>query len=318
MSHSLPSPNPESHADVTADDGGAPQILPFPRSLPPRVGLLAGWGRFPVLFTEAARRHGYHVYGMGILGMAPPELSELCHRYKTAPLARLGRAIRFFKRNRVEHVVMAGKVEKRELFKPLRMLRLVPDMRTLHMWFRYARENKQDDTLLLAVIREFERDGISFSSALDFCPELLVKHGFLTRRRPSASQWKDIRFGWEMAKEMGRLDIGQTVVVNDTAVIAVEAIEGTDECIRRAGQLCRRGGFSVIKVAKPQQDMRFDVPTIGVQTLQTMREAGGRVLALEAGMTILLDEPEVVQLADKLGITIVSLKADEVQLRAVA
>jgi DUF1009 family protein len=186
------------------------------------------------------------------------------------------------------------------------------------MWYRYCRENKKDDTLLLAVIREFERDGIEFSSALDFCPELLVKHGFLTRRRPSPAQWKDIHFGWEMAKEMGRLDIGQTVVVNDTAVIAVEAIEGTDECIRRAGQLCRRGGLTVVKVAKPQQDLRFDMPTIGVQTLQTMREAGARVLAIEAGMTILLDQQEVIQLADKLGISIVALNAEEAELRAVA
>jgi DUF1009 family protein len=295
-----------------------PSIIPFPHKTRPRIGLLAGWGRFPVLFAEAARRQGYAVYGMGVLGLADPLLGSTCHRFRTAPLARLGRAIRFFVRHGVDRVVMAGKVEKRELFKPLRMLRLVPDLRTLHMWYRYCRENKKDDTLLLAVIREFERDGIHFASALDFCPELLVKHGFLTRRRPTPAQWKDITFGWEIAKEMGRLDVGQTVVVNDTAVIAIEAIEGTDECLRRAGQLCRRGGFTVVKVAKPSQDMRFDVPTIGMQTLQTMREAGGRVLALEAGMTILLDEPQVIELADKLGIAIVSIKADELQLRAVA
>lgn len=298
-------------------EADAPRIIPFPHKTRPRIGLLAGWGRFPVLFAEAARRQGYSVYGMGVLGLANPQLGEICHRFRTAPLARLGRAIRYFSRHGVDRVVMAGKVEKRELFKPLRMLRLVPDLRTLHMWYRYCRENKKDDTLLLAVIREFERDGIHFASALDFCPELLVKHGFLTRRRPTAAQWKDITFGWEIAKEMGRLDVGQTVVVNDTAVIAIEAIEGTDECLRRAGQLCRRGGFTVVKVAKPHQDMRFDVPTIGMQTLQTMREAGGRVLALEAGMTILLDEPQVIELADKLGIAIVSIKADELQLRAV-
>ncbi|HVJ66847.1 MAG TPA: UDP-2,3-diacylglucosamine diphosphatase LpxI, partial [Caulifigura sp.] len=184
--------------------------------------------------------------------------------------------------------------------------------------FRHCTRDKKDDTLLLAVIREFERDGIHFHSALDYCPELLVKHGFLTRRQPTAAQWKDIRFGWEMAKEMGRLDVGQTVIVHDTAVIAVEAIEGTDECIRRAGKLCRRGGLTVVKVAKPNQDRRFDVPTIGTQTLQTMREAGCRVLAIEAGMTILLDEAEVIGLADKLGIAIVSLNADEVALRVAA
>jgi DUF1009 family protein len=294
--------------------GDAPRIIP----IRPRIGLLAGWGRFPVIFAEAARREGYAVYGMGILGLASPELADTCQTFRWSALARLGRAIRFFKRHRVDRVVMAGKVEKRELFKPFRMLRLVPDWRTLHMWYRYCRDNKKDDSLLLAIIREFERDGITFSSALEFCPELLVKHGFLTRRKPTPSQWKDIRFGWEMAKEMGRLDIGQTIAVSDTAVIAVEAIEGTDECIRRAGQLCRRGGFTVVKVAKPQQDLRFDVPTIGVQTLHTMQESGARVLAVEAGMTILLDDQEVLQLADRLGIAIVALHADEVELRAVA
>jgi len=292
---------------------------PHPPTIPirPRVGLIAGWGRFPTLFAKAAQARGYAVYAIGILGMADPDLANYCHFYRAAPIARFGRAIRFFKRNRVEQVVMAGKVDKKELFRPWRWLRLLPDRRAIHMWLRYCRENKRDDTLLLAVIREFERDGIHFASALDFCPELLVKHGFLTQRRPNAAQWKDISFGWETAKEMGRLDIGQTVVVNDTAVIAVEAIEGTDECIRRAGRLCRRGGLTVVKVAKPQQDSRFDVPTIGMQTIQTMRESGVRVLAIESGKTILLDGDDVIQLADKLGIAIVSLNAGEVELRAV-
>lgn len=280
-----------------------------------RIGLLAGWGRFPIVFAEQASRQGYTVYCSAIAGMADDEMPSYCHKVQYTPLARLGAAIRFFKRNGVNRIVMAGKVHKQVLFDPWRVFRLLPDMRTLHMWFRYATNNKSDDTLLLAVIREFERDGITFESALTFCPELLVKHGFITRRQPTVSQWKDIRFGWDLAKEMGRLDIGQTVIVQDTAVIAVEAIEGTDQCIRRAGTLCKRGNLVVVKVAKPQQDMRFDVPTIGVQTIQTMQEAGARVLAIESGMTILLDEPEVVTLAERLGIAIVSLKSEELQLR---
>ncbi|MCA8988072.1 MAG: UDP-2,3-diacylglucosamine diphosphatase LpxI [Planctomycetaceae bacterium] len=280
-----------------------------------RVGLLSGAGRFPIVFAEAAVRQGYEVHGLGVIGMASNELSEICHHYSTVPLARIGQAIRWFKRNQVDQVVMAGKIEKTLLFQSNRIWRLMPDLRTIHMWLRYASENKKDDTLLLAVIREFERDHIRFASALDFCPELLVQHGFLTRRKPNAAQWKDICFGWEMAKEMGRLDIGQTVIVNDTAVIAVEAIEGTDQAILRAGQLCKRGGFTVVKVSKPQQDCRFDVPTIGVQTLRSMHEAGGRVLAIEAGQTIIIDEEEVIGLADKLGIAIVSLNAEEAQLR---
>ena len=282
---------------------------------PSRIGLLAGKGEFPIAFARAATRAGHQVHCMGVVGLAPPELADICHDFRTAPLARLGKAIRYFNRRRVRKVVMAGKIEKRVLFDPWRIARLLPDWRTLHMWFRYATANRKDDTLLLAVIREFERDGIHFESALDYAPELLVNHGFLTQRQPSPSQWRDIRFGWEMAKEMGRLDIGQTVVVNDLAVIAVEAIEGTDEAIRRAGTLCTRGGLTVVKVAKPQQDMRFDVPTIGLDTIQTMRESGARVLAVEAGRTILLNRPEVVTLADKLGISIVSLNAEEVRLK---
>lgn len=293
------------------------RILTIPPRQGDRIGLLAGWGRFPLVFARYAQAQGLRVHCLGIEGMASAELGLICDDYRTSPLARLGRAIRYFQRRGITQAVMAGKVEKRVLFDPFRIWRLWPDWRAVNMWLRHC-TNKKDDTLLLAVIREFEQDGISFRSALDFCPEILVKHGFLTKRHPTTSQWKDIHFGWEMAKRMGDLDIGQTVVVNDTAVIAVEAIEGTDQCIRRAGTLCRRGGMTVVKVAKPDQDMRFDVPTIGLQTIQTMRESGARVLAIESEMTIILDEPEVVRLADKLGIAIVSVKAEELRLRSAA
>ncbi len=280
-----------------------------------RIGLLAGAGRFPIAFAQAARKQGLSVVCVGALSMAPDELRELCDYYTTVSLGRIGKSISIFKRAGVSRVVMAGKVDKTVLFKKFRWIRHLPDWRAIHMILRYARENRKDDTLLLAIIREYARDNIEFDSALNYCPELLVKHGFLTRRKPTPSQWRDIRFGWEIAKELGRLDIGQTAIVNDMAVIALEAIEGTDAAIRRAGTLCRRGGFTLVKVAKPQQDMRFDVPTIGVETIQTMREAGARVLAVESEMTIMLDQPEVIELADRLGIAIVSLKAEEVKLQ---
>jgi DUF1009 family protein len=280
-----------------------------------RIGLLAGAGRFPLAFAEAARRQGLSVFGVGVAGMASDELYNLCDYFTTTSLGRFGRAIRLFKSARIDRIVMAGKVDKTVLFHPYRWIRHLPDFRAIHMMLRYARENRKDDTLLLALIREFERDNLVFDTPLNYCPELLVKHGFLTRRKPTPAQWNDIRFGWEIAKELGRLDIGQTVIVNDMAVIALEAIEGTDAAIRRAGTLCRRGGFTIVKVAKPQQDMRFDVPTIGVETLQTMREAGARVLAVESEMTIMLDQHDVIELADRLGIAIVSLKADEIKLQ---
>ena len=286
-------------------------------TFPDRVGLLAGGGRFPFLFAEAARKHGRYVHGVGVGGMASHELADVCDSFESIPIGKVGRGIKSFVRHNARHIVMAGKIEKIALFENRSLWQLIPDWRALHMMYSYVfKQDMRDDTILLAVIREFERDGLTFGSALDYCPELLVDHGFLTRRKPSPSQWQDIHFGWEMAKEMGRLDIGQSVVVNDRAVIAVEAIEGTDRCIERSAALCPRGGMTVVKVAKPQQDMRFDVPTVGVKTIQTMHKAGARCLAIESGMTIMIDESETLALADKLGITIVSVNAEELQLKA--
>ncbi len=280
-----------------------------------RIGLLAGAGQFPIAFAQAARRQGHLVHCVGVLGMADDELGDCCDDFNTVPVAKVGRAIRLLKKANVDRVVLAGKIDKAVWFQSFHILRLMPDWRCWHMLLQYARDNKKDDTFSLALIREFERDQLYFESALEYCPELLVKHGFLTRRKPSPSQWRDIKLGWETAKELGRLDIGQTVIVNDGAVIAVEAIEGTDRAIQRSGELCKRGGFSVVKVAKPQQDMRFDVPAIGEQTIQTMYNAGGRVLAIESGMTIMLNQETVMGLANKLGIAIVSLNAEELQMR---
>jgi UDP-2,3-diacylglucosamine hydrolase len=316
---------------MTTDDPNnqSSQILPFTRHVavhdpqsddftPRRLGLLAGAGDFPIQFARAARRAGHHVYGLGVKGMASEELFDACDEFRYAPLGRLGKAIRLFRKEQIDRVIMAGKIEKTLMYHPFLWLRLLPDWRTIHMWFRYARDDRKDDTILLALIREFGRDGLVFDSALSYCPELLVKHGFLTNRKPSTTQWEDIRFGWELAREMGRLDVGQTVVVNDQAVIAIEAIEGTDRCIRRAGELCRRGGFTVVKVAKPQQDMRFDVPTVGIETIKTMHESGGRVLAIEAGLTIILAPDEVARLARKFGIAVVALNREELVMNAAA
>jgi DUF1009 family protein len=278
---------------------------------PPPIGLLAGSGRFPILFAEAMRRQGRPVATVGIRYEAPEELVGLSEHYEEVGVTKLGRMIRTYKRWGVREVVMAGKVTKNVMYTPMRVVRLMPDYRMMRMWYGRLRHDKKDDSILLGVIAEFERDGLVFTSALDYCPELLVKHGVLTRRRPTAAELKDVAFGWKMAKEMGRLDVGQSVAVKEQATIAVEAIEGTDRCIERAGQLCRSGGWALVKVAKPQQDMRFDVPTIGLKTIENLHKAGGRVLGIEAGMTIVVDQPDVVALADRLGLAIVAVDAAE-------
>ncbi len=276
---------------------------------PAPVGLLAGSGRFPILFAEKARQLGIPVVCVGITDEAPAELVGLVDRFHWAGLARLGRMIRCFKREGVKEIVMAGKIHKVKMNSPYRLWRYLPDWRAFRTWFFSRRRDNKDDTILLSVIDEFAKDGMSFASALDFCPELLVKIGLLTRRAPSSKEEADIAFGWELAKQMGRLDVGQSVAVREKAVLAVEAIEGTDQAILRAGQLCPRGGVVVVKVAKPQQDMRFDVPTIGCTTIESMKKAGARVLAVEADKTIIIDQAETVALADRYGITIVARAA---------
>ena len=271
---------------------------------------MAGWGRYPLLVVEALRRQGSEVYCLGVIGHADPKLAEICRDFQWSGLGRFGAAIRYFKRHGVSDVIMAGKIHKTVLFKPWMIVRNTPDLRTIRMFiphFLTHRKDNKDDTLLGAIVEEFAREGMRFGRPTDYAAELLVSKGQLTRRRPSAWQWQDIRFGWKLAKEMGRLDVGQSVAVKDQAALAIEAVEGTDECIRRAGGLCRAGGFSVVKVAKPQQDMRYDVPTVGMKTVENIASSGGRVLAIEAGRTILLDGPEVIDFADNHGLVIVAI-----------
>ncbi len=244
---------------------------------------------------------------MGIKYEYSDELRALCTSLDVVGVAKLGKMIRKFRRQGVKRIVMAGKVTKNVIYTPWRFVQLCPDLRTLQWWYRRSRADNRDDSLLLSVIDEFERDGMTFASALDYCPELLVKEGILTRRAPTAAERGDIEFGWDMAKEMGRLDVGQSVAVKEKATLAVEAIEGTDRCIERAGLLCRAGGWTLVKVAKPQQDMRFDVPTIGLTTIENLHRAGARVLAIESAKTIVIDQDEVVALADRLGMSIVAL-----------
>ncbi len=230
------------------------------------VGLLAGGGRFPYCFADAARKMGLRVHCVGLKGHAEPELAKHVDEFAWCGIAKMGRMIRQFKRADVRTVAMAGKIFKHHvMYDPWRIINLWPDLRFVRFWFTRTRGNNKDDSILLDVIDEFRKDGLVFESALEICPDLLAKEGVLTKRQLVKSDWNDVAFGWELAREMGRLDVGQSVMVKERAVIAVEAIEGTDAAIRRAGTLCPMGGFVVVKVAKPKQDMRFDVPTVACE-----------------------------------------------------
>jgi len=261
--------------------------------------------------AESLRDQGYQVFCLGIKDHADRALVDCSHDYREVGLGKLGAAIRYFRRNGALQATMAGKIFKVRLFQKFAFWKHFPDWRgacTFYPHWLTKTKDRKDDTLLNAVVDAFAQDGIHFAPATDFVPELLVKSGKLTDRSPSGAQWKDIEFGWRLAKEMGRLDVGQSVAVKGRAVLAVEAVEGTDECIRRAGLLCPQGGFTIVKVAKPQQDMRFDVPTIGMETMHTLVEAGASVLAVEADKTIVVDQQDVIDFARRHKLTVVAVR----------
>ena len=278
-----------------------------------RIGLIAGWGQFPVVIAKALKQQGFEVYCIGVRNHADSMLKSICDDYREFGITRTGAQIRYFRKMKCEQATMAGKIFKTLLFKKWALLSNLPDLGALRCFYAAyisRKKDRRDDTLLTMITEYFSSQGVTFMPATDYAPELLVPEGTLTSKSVTANEQLDIQFGWQMAKEMGRLDIGQSVVVKDQAVMAVEAIEGTDECIKRAGILCESGGFTVVKVAKPDQDMRFDVPTIGVGTIETMKAAGGRVLAIEAEKTIVLDRENTIQRANQLGIKIVAVKAN--------
>ena len=280
------------------------------------IGILAGWGEYPIVVAQALRDQGATVVGLGIRDHVDPYFADLCHHFRLVGIAKLGTALRFYHRHHVTRATMAGKIHKTLLFKRFYILKHLPDLafvKTFYPHFITLTRDRKDDTMLSTVVDAFADHGISFAPATDFAPELLVKHGLIAGRPLSRSQSKDVEFGWSLASEMGRLDVGQTVCVKGRAVLAVEAVEGTDQCIARAGELCPAGGFTVVKISKPQQDMRFDVPTVGMGTIEQMRSAGAKVLAVEADKTIFIDQEAIQRAANHYGITIVATTLKELR-----
>jgi len=274
-----------------------------------RIGLIAGGGQFPRLFAKAARRAGVSVVAVGFDGETDPTLSEEVDVFYLIKLGQLGRLIECFKKENVNRAAMAGTINKTRLYSRIR-----PDWRAIR--FALKLRNKQDDFLLRALASELESEGIFIEPSTVFLPELLAPEGILTRRRPNWRERQDIKFGWQIAKAFGNLDVGQCVVVKNQAVVAVEAIDGTDETIRRGGRLCGSGAV-VVKVSKPNQDLRFDVPSVGPKTIEVMKEVGASVLVIEAGKTLVFDIDEMIKAADSNGISIVSLSSLEHQSNSI-
>ncbi len=281
------------------------QNAPVDDSSPaPRLGIIAGAGRFPFMVLSGAQRAGCHVTVIGLSGLADPDLARRADVFRWAGLARLGKWIGILTRQRTDNVILAGSVKKTAMYGRFRLLRHIPDWTGFKLWFLKLKD-KRNDSVLSAVADEFADHGIIMQDCIHYSKEHLAPAGVLTRRRPSADQSRDAEFGWNIAKEMGRLDIGQSIAVKETEVIAVEAIEGTDRMIERAGDLCRNGGWTLVKVAKPDQDMRFDVPTVGPETIAKLHKHGAKMLVIEAGKTFVVDREEMLAAADKAGIVVV-------------
>ena len=274
-----------------------------------RLGIIAGSGQFPFMVADGAKRAGCHVTVIGLRGFADPALADHADVFRWAGVARLGRWIRVLKRHHADSVILAGAVTKTDMFRRFGLFGLIPDWRALKIWY-VSLSDKRNDSVLSAVADELERHGVKMRDCIEYSTEHLAPDGVLTNKQPSASQLRDANFGWSIAKEIGRLDIGQTIAVKDTEVVAVEAIEGTDQMIERAGRLVRHGGWTLIKVAKPNQDMRFDVPTVGPETIGNLAANGAGMLVIEGGKTLIIDRRQMIADADRHGIVVLSRTND--------
>lgn len=269
------------------------------------LGLIAGQGRLPFLVAKGAKEAGLKVICVGLADNAEPELADEVDVFYSAAIARPDSWIRKLKKHSVTRTIMVGRVAKSRLFTPWRILKYLPDWRAIRIYYwRLRRRDKLNDSILTAIADELASGGIILENSTMYCKQHLAESGLITKSQKPIVAEDDIEFGWQMAKKLAELDIGQAVAVKEREVIAVEAMEGTAEMIIRTGQLCKAGGWTLVKVSKPNQDMRFDVPCVGPETIKNLAENGGKCLVVEAEKTIIIDKPETVASANKLGITI--------------
>jgi DUF1009 family protein len=272
------------------------------------MGLLCGGGSLPLRVAASVRGQGYRVVAVGIEGEADPEIRNAADEVTWTGIARLGQWIHVFQEARCSAVMMCGGIEKARMFG--NKAALLPDLRTVKFWgSRLA--SREDHTILGALAEEFEKEGLTVGSIPEYCPDLLIRQGCLTRRRPGKKQWKDVVFGWGVAKYIAAAQIGQCVVVKERAVVAVEGIDGTDATLKRGGELAGSGAVAV-KVPREDHDIRFDIPCIGPDTVDVLSESRVGVLAVEAEGTVLIDADVVREKADAAGVVIVAVTPDEI------
>lgn len=263
-----------------------------------RFALIAGAGDIPAVLARSARARGASFIAVALTEAAIVPLEGLADKVFRFGIGEVGKIIKTIKGEGIDKALFIGKVRKGLLFEKIRF-----DLKALKLLT--SLKNWNDDTIMLAIVKELADEGIEVMDQTVYLKEMMPSEGVLTKKKPAKKEWDDIRYGMDMAKRVASLDIGQTVVVKDKAIMAVEAIEGTDEAVIRGGLLARDGAV-VAKVAKPKQDPRFDVPTVGLTTVQSMVKGGAKVLTIEAGKTLLVDMDRVIREADDAGISIVS------------
>ena len=268
----------------------------------PPIGLIAGGGQFPLLFARAAHNAGRRVVAAAHLSESDRKLNDAADAIIWVKLGQLGKIINHFHEHGVREAAFCGTITKTRIFHDI-----MPDWKALALWNKI--DIRLDDSILRAIAGVLAEEGIEVIASTRYLGHLLFPEGVLGKKKPSAAQWEDIRFGWRIARGIGRLDIGQCVVVREKSVLAVEAIEGTDAAIRRGGGLAGEGAV-VVKLRKPGQDFRFDLPATGAGTIAAMAEVKAKVLAVEAGQSLLFDREAMIAAADRAGIAVVGIKAE--------
>lgn len=267
-----------------------------------KFGLIAGNGSFPFLVVEGARKQGASLAVVAIREETDRRIEEVAEKVLWVGIGQLGKMISFFKKEGVSRAMMAGQVKHIQIFSGA-----LPDLRMLRMLFGLKQRNT--DALIGGVASEMAKEGIELIDSTYFIQDQLAREGVLSKRKPDANEQENIEYGLKIANEIARLDLGQTIVIRAKACVAIEAMEGTDATIERAGKLAK-GKLTVVKVAKPNQDMRFDVPVVGVPTIRTMIEAGATCLCLTAGKLLIFDREEMLALADKNKISVVGVQSE--------
>ncbi len=273
------------------------------------LGLIAGEGIFPTLVARGAKAAGRRVVCAALSGCASPQLRTECDVFRWVGVVRMGQWVRLLRREGCNQAIMVGRVRKAQMYDPWRYLRFIPDLRTILLWARRVRRDKRPYTMLKAIADELSSAGVQLIDSTTYCQEHLASPGVMTRRQPTEQQQQDIAFGWELCSVLSRMDVGQAIAVFQRDVLAVEALEGTNAMIERAGQLCKVKGWTVIKVSNTHRDMRLDVPVIGCQTIEKLHESGAGCIVLEPGKTLILEKPKVLELADRYKIAVVGYEA---------